>query len=220
MLSYLKTNLWTPVGVRAFSVDGNFFRRMSAFVTGHEANARFAVDDTANAIALIHLMWDRMVDPANPFYTGTLWEYTDENGAVENGFVSLSHGWASGPTAALSNYVLGVQSVTPGFRTWAVRPQPGNLTWAQGQVPTPSGSLVVRWAQDAASRQMTLRVEAPAGTSGSVSLPAAAGVPVFQDGQKVWDGTQPLIAGVNQVGAYIQIDGVSGAHTFNTVSIQ
>ena len=218
-LRYLKTNLWISTGTQPFSPDANYSNRMSPFITGYEVNARFAADDAANALQLTRLLWGRMVNSDLPSYTGTLWENVAPEGTVSSGTTSLSHGWASGPTGALSNYVLGIEPVTPGFAMWLVRPQTGELAWAQGQVPTPVGALVVRWAQDESTRQITLQVEPPSGTTGTVAVPAALGVPVFMDGVHVWDGTGPQGGGsAFRVGAYVYIPGISGTHTFRTVS--
>lgn len=56
---------------------------------------------------------------------------------------SLCHGWASGPTAWLSEYVLGIRPVEPGCRVIRVTPQLGDLEWAQGTFPTPLGIVKV-----------------------------------------------------------------------------
>jgi hypothetical protein len=57
---------------------------------------------------------------------------------------SLCHGWASGPTAWLSEHVLGVQIVEPGCKTIKIEPHLGDLKWAEGTFPTPFGILKVR----------------------------------------------------------------------------
>ena len=57
---------------------------------------------------------------------------------------SFCHGWASGPTAWLSEHVLGVQPVEPGFRRVRIEPHLGNLEWAEGTVSTPQGIITVR----------------------------------------------------------------------------
>ena len=75
---------------------------------------------------------------------------------------SLCHGWASGPTAWLSQHVLGVQPLEPGFARVRVVPNLGNLEWAEGAYPTPKGPIVVRHRRlDDGSIQST--VEAPEG---------------------------------------------------------
>lgn len=57
---------------------------------------------------------------------------------------SLCHGWASGPTAWLSEYILGVRPIAPGCARVKITPQLGDLAWAEGTYPTPHGPLHVR----------------------------------------------------------------------------
>lgn len=57
---------------------------------------------------------------------------------------SLCHGWASGPTAWLSKYVLGVQVLEPGFKKIKIEPHLGDLEWAEGTFPTPYGIIEVK----------------------------------------------------------------------------
>ena len=57
---------------------------------------------------------------------------------------SLCHAWASGPAPFLAQYVLGVKVLSPGCRKVAVRPQLGDLTWAEGDYPTPLGPIHIR----------------------------------------------------------------------------
>jgi alpha-L-rhamnosidase len=56
---------------------------------------------------------------------------------------SLCHGWASGPTAWLSEHVLGVKVVEPGCKTVRIQPRLGDLQWARGKYPTPFGVISV-----------------------------------------------------------------------------
>jgi hypothetical protein len=57
---------------------------------------------------------------------------------------SLCHGWASGPTAWLSQRVLGIEPLEPGFAKVRIAPQLGSLKWAEGTYPTPHGLIKVR----------------------------------------------------------------------------
>ena len=57
---------------------------------------------------------------------------------------SLCHGWASGPTSWMSEYVLGVQIVEPGCKTVRVQPNLGDLQWVEGTFPTPHGIIKIR----------------------------------------------------------------------------
>ena len=57
---------------------------------------------------------------------------------------SLCHGWASGPTAWLSNHVLGVEIIEPGCKKVRISPHLGNLQWAEGLYPTSYGQIYIR----------------------------------------------------------------------------
>lgn len=57
---------------------------------------------------------------------------------------SLCHGWASGPTSWLSEYVLGVQVVEPGCKVVRIKPNLGDLQWVEGTFPTPYGLITIR----------------------------------------------------------------------------
>lgn len=56
---------------------------------------------------------------------------------------SFCHGWASGPTSWLSEYVLGVQVVEPGCKVVRIVPNLGDLKWVKGTFPTPYGVISI-----------------------------------------------------------------------------
>lgn len=57
---------------------------------------------------------------------------------------SFCHGWASGPTAWLSQFVLGIEVLEPGCKTVRINPHLGDLEWVEGTYPTPKGVITVR----------------------------------------------------------------------------
>jgi len=57
---------------------------------------------------------------------------------------SLCHGWAAGPTAWLSEHVLGICILRPGCRKVNISPALGDLQWVEGTYPTPHGLIRVR----------------------------------------------------------------------------
>ena len=57
---------------------------------------------------------------------------------------SLCHGWASGPTAWLSENVLGVKIIEAGCRKVKIEPHLGDLEWVVGTFPTPFGLIELR----------------------------------------------------------------------------
>jgi hypothetical protein len=80
-------------------------------------------------------------------------------------YVSLAHGWASGPTAWLMEQVLGIQPTGAGFRTVTIRPDLAGLAWAKGAEPTPRGLIRVSATQD------TVTVTIPPGTEATAMVP-------------------------------------------------
>ena len=75
---------------------------------------------------------------------------------------SLCHGWASGPTAWLSENVLGVTPLEPGFKRVRIVPQLGRLKWAEGTYPTPLGAIKVRHERQA-DGSVKSKIDAPVG---------------------------------------------------------
>ncbi len=56
---------------------------------------------------------------------------------------SLCHGWAGGPTAWLSEHILGFKPLAPGCKKLLIDPHLGDLDWAEGTLPTPYGVVTV-----------------------------------------------------------------------------
>lgn len=75
---------------------------------------------------------------------------------------SLCHGWASGPTAWLTQHVLGVEVTAPGCRTLRITPHLGSLTWAEGTFPTPLGTVTIRHEKDKDGKTVS-KIQAPKG---------------------------------------------------------
>jgi hypothetical protein len=59
-------------------------------------------------------------------------------------YMSLSHGWSSGPTSYLTEYILGVRPGEPGYASVIIQPKLCDLKWVEGDVPTPKGIIHVR----------------------------------------------------------------------------
>ena len=75
---------------------------------------------------------------------------------------SLCHGWASGPTSWLSEYVLGVQVVEPGMKVVRIAPHLGDLDWVEGTFPTPHGVIKLRHEKQS-DGSIRSNIEAPDG---------------------------------------------------------
>ncbi|MEV8537526.1 alpha-L-rhamnosidase C-terminal domain-containing protein [Streptomyces sp. NPDC051572] len=215
ILAALKTALWTtPYGPLPFSSDAGYSPVISPYASGYELQARLATGDTAGAESLLGTLWGHMASAGTDF-TGTMWENVATDGSPGLGkSTSLAHGWSTAPTSALSGYVLGAQPVTAGYATWSVQPHPGDLTWAEGKVPTPHGALAVSWAGESGIGQFGMQVTAPSGTSGTIAVPTYGGAdPVVSvGGQVVWsDGTFTATGGIGGAHAdadYVYLTGV------------
>lgn len=75
---------------------------------------------------------------------------------------SFCHGWASGPTAWMSQHVLGIEPLEPGCRKVSVKPHLGNLEWAEGTCPTPMGNIYVKHVRQADGSVKSI-IKAPKG---------------------------------------------------------
>lgn len=62
---------------------------------------------------------------------------------------SLCHGWASGPTAWMTEHILGVKILEPGCKVIKIEPHLGDLTWVEGSFPTPYGIVTMKHVKNA-----------------------------------------------------------------------
>ncbi len=145
------------------AVDGA--KRMSTFYGYYVLRARAAADDIEETLNCIRQYWGGMLDVgATTFWEDFNIEWLDNAGRIDElvpagkedihgdygaycykGFRhSLCHGWASGPTAWLSETVLGIKILEPGCAVVKIEPKLGDLQWAEGTFPTPHGLIKVR----------------------------------------------------------------------------
>jgi hypothetical protein len=87
--------------------------------------------------------------------------------------ISLAHGWSSGATAWLTEQVLGIQPLEPGFREVSIRPDLVDLERARGAEPTPQGLIRVDYRK--AANGLEAEIDLPQGLIGKVSMPVTAG---------------------------------------------
>jgi hypothetical protein len=176
ILSYFR-NRWTAHGSEITqpspSMTDPYGHTIEPLNNTWEMMARMEADDADGALELMRRLWGLQVDPNSGYYTGTFWEFVMSDGLPDRGFDSLAHAWGAGPTQVLTESVLGLTPVNEGYSTFQVKPHKGNLTWAQGQVPTGSGSITVQWAADS-SGQFHMQVVVPSGKSGQVWVPIAS----------------------------------------------
>lgn len=153
---------------------------LSTFYGYYILEARARAGDHQGALDLIRAYWGGMLDRgATTFWEGFELEWLQGSGRIDEltpqgmrdlhadhgdyCYVglrhSLCHGWAAGPTAWLTEHVLGLAPDGPGFERVRIRPHLGDLEWAEGTLPTPHGLLKVRHEKGAG--RLVTSIEAP-----------------------------------------------------------
>ncbi|CAE6345788.1 unnamed protein product [Rhizoctonia solani] len=175
-------SLNTPFGPLSFSNTSRFLPIVSPYASGFHTWAAFEAGMDEEAISLMRTVWKNQMDTSNPWYTGMTWEFINgTSGEPYNPRASSqAHGWGSAPTWQLSRYVLGVSPATPGYSTWSFAPRTVNLTYANGRVPTPWGTIVASWEVTGSGFEM--RISAPLGTNGTIVVPGAGNKTVTING--------------------------------------
>ena len=100
----------------------------------------------------------------------------------DGAYTSHAHGWSTGPTSALTFYLVGLQPTGPQGQTWQVAPQLSGLPSAQGSFETGLGTFAASWTFGN-DTGFSLNVTTPQGTQGVVVLPVEAAGSVTVDGQ-------------------------------------
>jgi hypothetical protein len=151
-------------------------------------SAMAALNHRTTALDWIRKYWGGMIaEGATSFWEAydPRWPKQDSHAHLQADnktgyYVSLAHGWSSGPTAWLMEQVLGIQPTTAGFRTVSIRPDLAGLAWARGAEPTPRGLIRVDLQGD------KVHLTLPPNTVANVSLPFATNQGrVFQNGRAV-----------------------------------
>jgi alpha-L-rhamnosidase len=173
----------TPEAVNKAVLADNPLKGISTFYGYYVLQARAAAGDYAGALEVIRKYWGAMLDMG----ATTFWEdfnldwvpgsapidelvpegmksiHADYGDYCYKGLRhSLCHGWAAGPTAWMSEHVLGVQPLAPGCTEVAIAPNLAGLDFAEGAFPTPRGVIRVAHRKDASGKVST-EVEAPEG---------------------------------------------------------
>ena len=145
------------------AVDGA--QRLSTFYGYYVLQARAKAKDYTGCLDIIRTYWGTMLDyGATTFWEDFNLDWTNNAARIDQLIApgqrdihgdygdwcykgyrhSLCHGWASGPTAWLSEHVLGIEVVEPGGKVIRIDPHLGDLEWAEGKFPTPQGVITVR----------------------------------------------------------------------------
>ncbi len=197
---------WTPIGAPTPEKSST---SINPFPGSMEALAHFAAGDDQTGLDMIKLEWGYMLNA--PYGTSTFWEgyKTDGSSDYSENYVSSSHGWSTGPTSALTFYVLGIQPDPAGGPGYSLIPHPGTLRHVEGQLQTPAGTIAQSYDADPNAGTFSARYSAPPGAVGTVAVPTyGRTVTLRLDGKVV----QP----VRSDAKYVYVDGQAGSHELAT----
>ncbi len=137
---------------------------LSTFYGYYVLEARALAGDLTGCLDVIRQYWGGMLDRgATTFWEDFDLRWLDDSGRIDaptpagkkdlhadfGGYCytglrhSLCHGWAAGPTAWMSEHLLGITPLAPGFTKARVRPATAGLDWIRGSYPTPLGPITV-----------------------------------------------------------------------------
>jgi hypothetical protein len=145
--------------------------RSEPYFTFFVLGALAKLEQWDEAIQLIRTKWGGMIDQG----ATTFWEEWQVHGTYRNGRWfpvprSHCHAWSSGPTYFLSRYVLGIEPLEPGFRTFAFQPGRGSLQHVDGRYPTPRGDILVKWRME--KQGIAAEITVPEGLTAIIPNPA------------------------------------------------
>jgi hypothetical protein len=125
-------------------------------------------------VETIRSYWGRQIDAG----ATTFWEMYHGPADGRRQTRSHCHGWSAAPTFFLTQHVLGIQPLEPGYSLTRIAPRPGKLAWAQGAVPTPRGAVECYWKNSPDRFEITLT--APRGMKTRIELPLSGKAQVVE----------------------------------------
>jgi alpha-L-rhamnosidase len=172
-----------PVEINREVLSREELRGVSTFYGYYVLQARAKAGDVTGGLRVIRDYWGAMLDlGATSFWEDFDLEWTSNAAGIDELVPegkrdihgdfgnycykglrhSLCHGWAAGPTAWLIEHVLGLQPAEPGCSRIRVRPDLGDLDFAEGALPTPHGLVRVDHRRGSDGRIET-KLELPPG---------------------------------------------------------
>jgi alpha-L-rhamnosidase len=144
---------------------------ISPYFNAYVLDAMSASGHRLEALNWIRIYWGGMLaEGATSFWESydLRWPKTNPHLSLQADgttgyFVSMAHGWSSGPTAWITENVLGITSTSPGYATVAIHPDLLGLDFANGSVPTPHGPITLH-----IDRQKGIDLTLPAGVTAMV----------------------------------------------------
>jgi hypothetical protein len=141
----------------------------SVYAAQYLLQALFENGQDAAALALITAPGDRSWRHMVESGASITWEAWDQKYKPNQDW---NHAWGAAPANLLPRFVLGAQPLADGWRSALIQPHPGNLTRAEGRLPTPLGELSIAWKRD---KNFSLNLALPPGMIARVQLPVMEG---------------------------------------------
>ncbi|KIW99505.1 uncharacterized protein Z518_11244 [Rhinocladiella mackenziei CBS 650.93] len=161
---------WTPFGAPAPETANT----MSPLFSSFELQAHYIAGQPARAMELMRRMSANFMldDPCianSTFIEGyasdRMLHYAPYD---DDARISHAHGWATGPTSALTFHVAGLSIVSTQGKTWVLKPSPGDLEWVGAGFTTGPGTFAAKYELNGDGWPYWFQT--PEGTSGSLSV--------------------------------------------------
>ena len=130
----------------------------------------------------------------------------------QNPGMTYSHPWGTSAAGAIKHGIMGLTATSPGYDTWQLRPQSGNLTSGSATFPQTLHGPFHLSLKRSSTGEFSLHYTAPLTTEGEVCLPVqgSAGDYVLR-----MDGEAVDVAAVTLRDTYLCAQGPSGEHVFS-----
>jgi len=180
----------------------------SVYGSQHLLDALYQEGESEYALSLMTATHDRswahMIYNVKSTITTEAWD----NKYKEN--QDWNHAWGAAPANIIPRGLMGLEPLQPGCARMRIKPQIGNLEFAEIKHPTLRGPVTLRVEQSAAGRR--LRLTLPAGMTGELHLPVT-------DIAAVREGDRPLAKNPHVVFSRLQdgcvvLDLASGSYFF------
>ena len=138
----------------------------SVYAAQYLMEALFTNEAGARALELISAptdrSWRHMIDSGATI----TWEAWDMKYKPNQDW---NHAWGAAPANLMPRFVLGAEPLSPGWKQVRIRPNPGDLKFSNGKIPTPRGPVTVDWNNESSFR---IDLDLPEGMTARLELPA------------------------------------------------
>ncbi|KAJ5085441.1 hypothetical protein N7532_010212 [Penicillium argentinense] len=168
------TKNWISIG----AVSPELPENIVSFISSFEIQSHFVVRNATRALDLLRRSWGWYLNNPNGtestviegyLANGTFGYRSSRGYGYDASYVSHSHGWSSGPTSALTEYIVGLSLTSRLGETWKIAPQFADLEYAEAGFVTSLGKFQAFWRREDGGYVLSFSV--PKGTTGVFTLP-------------------------------------------------